>query len=414
MRVSCLGSFSSLLAFASLLCSWPSQAGAAKKLKFALVVFRHGDRSPIETFPKDPYQESAWPQGFGQLSLLGMEQHYELGTYLRKRFSNFLNSTYNRNEIYVRSTDVDRTLMSAMTNLAALFPPEGSSIWNPKILWQPIPVHTVPTSEDQLLYLPDIKCPRLQALQEETLRSKEYQDLLSPYKDFISTLSELSGLQIKDLNGIWNKIYDPLFCERVHNFTLPTWATTDTLTKLEELSKLSLLSTFGIYKRKEKARLQGGVLVKNIVDYFHKAANESNAKKFIIYSGHDTTIGALQMALDVFNGKFPPYAACHIMELYLENGQYNVEMYYRNDTQQDPYPLTLPGCTASCPLKQFVELVSPVMTEDWSKECFRLSEDQVLRITLTAFCLSSGVLLVLLFILFHYGPCRKRTPYQSI
>ncbi|OWK05722.1 ACPP, partial [Cervus elaphus hippelaphus] len=81
---------------------------------------RHGDRSPIETFPNDPIKESSWPQGFGQLT-----------------------------QVHVRSTDIDRTLMSAMTNLAALFPPEGISIWNPSLPWQPIPVHTVPVSEDQ-------------------------------------------------------------------------------------------------------------------------------------------------------------------------------------------------------------------------------------------------------------------------
>ena len=43
--------------------------------------------------------------------------------------------------------------MSAMTNLAALFPPEGISIWNPSLPWQPIPVHTVPVSEDQVSFL---------------------------------------------------------------------------------------------------------------------------------------------------------------------------------------------------------------------------------------------------------------------
>ena len=33
-----------------------------------LQLFRHGDRSPTETFPADPYDESAWLNGYGQLT----------------------------------------------------------------------------------------------------------------------------------------------------------------------------------------------------------------------------------------------------------------------------------------------------------------------------------------------------------
>lgn len=49
--------------------------------------------------------------------------------------------------------------------------------------------------------------------------------------------------------------------------------------------------------------------------------------------------------------------------------RYSIEMHYRNDSSKDPYLLTLPGCTSSCPLEKFAELVSPVITENWSKEC---------------------------------------------
>ncbi|CAI9175915.1 unnamed protein product [Rangifer tarandus platyrhynchus] len=390
------------------------QGVRAKELRFVTLVFRHGDRSPIETFPNDPIKESSWPQGFGQLTQLGMAQHYELGEYIRKRYENFLNESYKHEQVHVRSTDIDRTLMSAMTNLAALFPPEGISIWNPSLPWQPIPVHTVPVSEDQLLYLPFRNCPRFQELQSETLISEEFQKRLHPYKDFIEILPKLTGYHDQDLFGIWSKVYDPLFCEGIHNFTLPSWATEDTMTKLKEISELSLLSLYGIHKQKEKSRLQGGVLINEILNHMKSATLPSNHRKLIMYSAHDTTVSALQMALDVYNGILPPYASCHMMELYFQEGEYFVEMYYRNETRYEPHPLTLPGCTLSCPLTKFVELVAPVISQDWSMEC-AISNHKVLRIILAIiFCLVSGVLMVLLFILIRHGPCWQRDSYGNI
>lgn len=41
---------------------------------FFFQLYRHGDRSPVKAYPQDPYQESAWPQGFGQLSQVGIPE----------------------------------------------------------------------------------------------------------------------------------------------------------------------------------------------------------------------------------------------------------------------------------------------------------------------------------------------------
>lgn len=68
-------------------------------------------------------------------------------------------------QVYVRSTDFDRTLMSAEANLAGLFPPSGMQRFNPNISWQPIPVHTVPITEDRVrLASPSQKAVRGTAL----------------------------------------------------------------------------------------------------------------------------------------------------------------------------------------------------------------------------------------------------------
>lgn len=36
-------------------------------------IFRHGDRTPVEPYPTDPYKDKAfWPVGFGQLTNVSM------------------------------------------------------------------------------------------------------------------------------------------------------------------------------------------------------------------------------------------------------------------------------------------------------------------------------------------------------
>ncbi|KAJ8944268.1 hypothetical protein NQ318_009645 [Aromia moschata] len=87
------------------------------------VLFRHGDRAPKTSFPNDPYFSTTyWPMGFKQLTNQGKQRHYELGKWFRNRYDSFLPKIYSPDDIYVRSSDVDRTLMSAAANLAGLYP----------------------------------------------------------------------------------------------------------------------------------------------------------------------------------------------------------------------------------------------------------------------------------------------------
>uniref|UniRef100_A0A8C1IJ05 Lysosomal acid phosphatase n=1 Tax=Cyprinus carpio TaxID=7962 RepID=A0A8C1IJ05_CYPCA len=396
--VSCFLIVSFLFAF--------SLSSGERTLKFVTVLYRHGDRSPINAYPTDPYKESDWPQGFGQLSQEGMKQHFELGQFLKKRYTGFLSEDYDRHEIFIRSTDVDRTLMSAEANLAGMFPPNGSEEFNPDLKWQPIPVHTVPVDKEKLLSFPLEDCPRYTQLMNDI-----FLNMTETYKELIEMVRNKTGLEKANIETIWS-LYDTLFCEAKHGMRPPDWVTPSVMETLKMLKNFGFQILFGIYKRKEKCRLQGGLLLDQIIKNLSNAAAPDSKQevKMMVYSAHDTTVVALQEALNVFNGLQPPYASCHLIELHQEeNGMFTVEMFYRNDTNvSEPYPVSLPGCSQRCPLQDFMNLTREVIPQDRDKECQIKKEatDTAVIIGL-AVC---GCLLFLLVLLLFVMLCRLKDP----
>ncbi|XP_059905065.1 lysosomal acid phosphatase [Gadus macrocephalus] len=390
------------------------QAAAERRLVYVTVLFRHGDRSPVKAYPTDPYQESAWPQGFGQLSQEGMRQHYNLGQFLRVRYNGFLNETYDRREVHVRSTDYDRTLMSAEANLAALYPPSGQQIFNPDLKWQPIPVHTVPQDQETLLSFPTDKCPRYKQLMTETEKSPEFVNMTTKYSDFMEMVHNKTGQLNTSVETVWS-VYDTLFCESRHNLTAPAWVTEDVMDKLKILKDFAFQIMFDIYKHQEKCRLQGGVLLGEIVKNLSKRAelNSNEPLKMMMLSAHDTTVVALQSSMSVFNGIQPPYASCHMIELYREdNGSMSVSMFYRNDSSlPEPYPVALPGCSQDCPLEDYIRITGPFIPDDLEKECQVPSafNDKEVVVALAV----SSALLVFLLVLITALLCRQKQPITS-
>uniref|UniRef100_A0A673BM16 Lysosomal acid phosphatase n=1 Tax=Sphaeramia orbicularis TaxID=375764 RepID=A0A673BM16_9TELE len=368
-------------------CSVSGTPAADRKLVYVTVLFRHGDRSPIKAYPTDPYQESDWPQGFGQLSQVGMRQHLELGQFLRKRYNGFLNESYDRHEILVRSTDYDRTLMSAEANLAGLYPPTGDQIFTPNIKWQPIPVHTVPQNEEDLLSFPLGECPRYKQLMNETEHSEEFLNITAEYQDFIDMVRTKTGLNKTNVESIWS-VYDTLFCESRHNKTPPHWVTPTIMEKLKVLKDFS-------FQVKE-------VRVFILLD----------KQIGLCLPQHDTTVAALQASMNIFNGRQPPYASCQIIELYRDDkGTLSVSMFYRNDSSAEPYQQQLPGCAFDCPLEDFVKITKPWISDDREKEC-QLPSGGTNKEVIISLAVS-GSLLFLLIVLLLGVICWQKEPVSS-
>lgn len=80
-----------------------------------------------------------------------MAQQFRLGQYIRKRYNGFLSPIYSPYEIFYRSSDYNRTLVSAQANLAGLYFPSKEELFIKNLNWRPIPVHTLPKEEDKVL-----------------------------------------------------------------------------------------------------------------------------------------------------------------------------------------------------------------------------------------------------------------------
>lgn len=296
---------------------------------------------------------------------LGKQQHYELGQWLRNQYNSLINETYSKNEIYVRSTDVDRALMSAQSNLAGLFPPKGKDVWKEDLAWQPIPVHTVQEKHDKVLAAKKF-CPAYDYALKKLRDSDEFQKINARYKYLYDYLTEKSGRRITNMEGV-NFLYSVLFIEQLYNKTLPEWTKSVFPDKMKPISGRS----FATYTyTRPLARLKAGPLLKEILGRFSNKTNKklSPNRSLWIYSAHDTTLANLLNTLKVFEYHNPPYRACVMMELREYNDTAYVSVFYKNTTAE-PQLMEIPECGVSCPLEKMYELYQDVIPGEWEAEC---------------------------------------------
>ncbi|XP_077999647.1 prostatic acid phosphatase-like [Glandiceps talaboti] len=424
-----------------------------RTLEMVHVLYRHGNRSPARQYPTDPNPVSTWPQGFGQLTNSGKMQQFKLGQWLLERYGGlFLNKTYMRSEIYVRSTDIDRTLMSAECNLAGMYPPNGEQIWNPdlKMPWQPIPVHTTVNSEDTLIGFPN--CPKYNGLADKVRygeKAKHYEEV---NKAFLDLVKEKSGVGFNSTD-LWNltAVSDAVWFETVENKTIPEWVTKDVAKKLKDLMDYTYEL---MHDNNDTAmrRLSRGVLLNEVVEHMKmKAAYPDNpAYKMYMYSGHDTTVSGFLSAMTVFNYMWPPTASCVIVELHREGtgqsrkrrhghhheeptelppfqGNFTIDLYYRNDSSEhDPLPLIMKKCGSPCHLEDFMTLTADVRlnSEEWEEECNSVDYGSMnawwnLQFNLGTVVAAVGIIItVVFFIIFCFGvlidPLRGKRKKRSL
>lgn len=321
-------------------------------LVFALDLIRHGARTANDDLPTAPH---TWEEGKGQLTATGMQQAYQLGLKLNQRYQHdnlLLPQTYQGNTIYIRATDYDRTLMSAQSVLLGLYPPgtgpvlsDASPALPAKI--QPIPIHTIPATQDKA-FLIDIGSDELSQLLEHHVYSQaEWKEKSKDLAPFYSRWSQLTGLQIEHLFDVLN-LGDTLHAYLAHDIALPPGLSKDEANTIITASNWIAASLF---KPQPIGDATGSLALRKINDYLQKAASGTSKIKFVLISAHDVTTLAVMSALHVPLDFAPTYASDLNFSLYkTSSDDYLVKVTY-NDM-----PINIPGCKGNiCPLNQFVK-----------------------------------------------------------
>lgn len=349
------------------------------ELKLIQVLFRHGARTPLKSIPdvleaqwspelleapahtkidymvtdleggprppapvEDSYRAKILTGGTypGQLTTIGMQQLYDLGVRLRKKYIQeepFLTPTFNPKEVYIRSTNIVRTIESAKCLVAGLFQQEQAGVVS--ILTD--------KAEKEVLYPNYHGCKLLKMLIGN--RWAESSTLPDIAADLQNIQEDLGVDAQQRLDFIL--IRDDMVARETHGLPLPTvleqWRST--------IEQRAVDMIYHIYEPSKRQNLQMCVgpllnmLVTNMEDKIQSSPSKQDRKLFL-YSVHDTTLMPCLMALGVFDMKWPPYAADITLELYQhrQTNQHYVKVSYIDQDQK------IPGCSdIYCPIDEF-------------------------------------------------------------
>ncbi|VDL70163.1 unnamed protein product [Nippostrongylus brasiliensis] len=260
-------------------------------------VWRHGDRTPLKPYPTDPYLSywRQWPQG--ELTTIGMQQHYTQGVKLRQRYCDtygLVNKTFTREEvggsISIISSSTPRCIQSAAANFAGFYAeststyPQGSS-WPTG--WTPVPIVTRPDNMDHAIET-NKDCPRQDELFAARSANEEFVKWWAEHAPTILTITENSGENITDFSALGD-LYDVLKIEKEYRgWTMPSWVTNHFYNSLKDLTERTGdfefgNGDFGEGDQEEMIMLRGGQLLKEMLTNFQTAGN-ANSPKYYVYS----------------------------------------------------------------------------------------------------------------------------------
>lgn len=185
----------------------------------------------------------------------------------------------------------------------------------------------------------------------------------------LGRLSTFLGVQLNSLTML-NAAFELLQANRYLDTSLPQWVITD----LDNTLKKYTLGYYRTLATTDAAKkVSAGNLITEIVKNLIALRDGTEAaRKFLIYSGHDTSLSSLAKLLGV-DSQMPDMAfygdalAIELVQVNGSKGGLEVQVVYVS--QKKKTILSVPNCGKSCSLDTFLQVMDKFIVTDWAAVC---------------------------------------------
>ncbi|MFH4978958.1 hypothetical protein AB6A40_005667 [Gnathostoma spinigerum] len=340
------------------------------KLDFVFMIWRHGDRAPEKLFPNKNANDELFANGYdavfsvplGELTEEGKQQERQLGKRIRSRYTKVLG--LNGSNVYVRSTNVSRTIESARSVLDGMGLPDH---------YIDVPSQMKFDSAGN----PFRSCPRV----TKDLDGRDTKVLRKRFKKIYEVIRRKTGF-----NGTVYAAFNIIQCAMFHHVDPPKWSV-GLLKKMNFIRWLSLEYSFGVgaFPNEDYLRSKTGGILNNVVNaiedkIYCTGPNEVNncSLKFYGLSAHDITIFATISPFPNYRLLlgYPAdinYGANIAFELYSDSNKGQlIKVMYANGYNEKPVTITdrYPGCKGEyCDVDIFLSGLNNIIIGDMDSFC---------------------------------------------
>jgi lysophosphatidic acid phosphatase type 6 len=258
-----------------------------------------------EDFPAYPY---------AMLSDMGVTQLIQVGEHLRERYvdSGYMSGEQSagKDELYIRSTNMCRTLQSLRGLVAGLYSISGEK-GHREVLHdsEALKVDTRPKAQETMFPNGGGPCSFLAQRRAEILTPESYHDSTRDYSGLESKMREVLGTSDEDSVN-WITLKEVTTCHRVHGRKYITDITEE---EEDRVSDIAGWMWGQLYNDDALNRMAIGRFLHEMTTDLTEPRLQN--KKMLVYSGHDSTLVPLLCALRIYDDKWPPYASYLTLEL---------------------------------------------------------------------------------------------------